>query len=132
EVFRKAGRVLDVEDYEGSNSMYHVPDVGRFLEAILPELQRRAVDSGVSLPLELGLSGDDRHWLLHVDANRSRIEPEELSRRHLTLSRAAFVGLAMGHTGSGRAIAEDGVESSAGTAGDAARILFPIRPLWRS
>ena len=38
----------------------------------------------------------------------------------------------MGHTGIDRAAAEDGFESSTGTALDAARILFPVRPIWRS
>ena len=71
-----------------------------------------------ALPLELGLTVGDRRWLLHVEgaASRSRVEPDKLSRRHLTLSPAAFVRLAMGHTGIDRASAEDGFESSTGTA----------------
>ena len=38
----------------------------------------------------------------------------------------------MGHTDIARAVEEDGVESSTGTALDAARVLFPARPIWRS
>ena len=38
----------------------------------------------------------------------------------------------MGHSGIDRAVSEDGAESSTHTALDAARILFPIRPIWRS
>ena len=45
---------------------------------------------------------------------------------------AALVRLVMGHSGIDRAVAEEGVESSTSTAIDAARILFPIRPIWRS
>jgi GNAT superfamily N-acetyltransferase len=133
DAFRQGtGRVIDQEELEGTASMYHIPDVGRFLTAILPELSRRAVDAGATLPLELGLTVGDHRWLLHVARSRSRIEPDKLSRRHLTLSLGAFVRLAMGHSGIDVAVADDGVESSASTAIDAARILFPTRPLWRS
>ncbi len=135
ESFRTAsGKIIDQEDYEGSCSMYHVPDPDRFLKAILPELSRRAVESGVALPLELGVTVGDRRWLLHVEStvSRSRVDPDKLSRRHLTLSPAAFVRLAMGHTGIDRAATEEGFESSTHTALDAARVLFPPQPIWRS
>jgi GNAT superfamily N-acetyltransferase len=133
EAFRQAsGKVIDQEEWEGTASMYHVPSVDRFLEAALPELAHRATESGVALPLELGLTVGDRRWMLHIEGEKSRVEPDKLSRRHLTLSASAFVRLAMGHTGIDRAVEEDGVESSTGTALDAARILFPPRPIWRS
>lgn len=127
-----SGRVVDQEDWEGQSSMCHIPDVGGFLRAILPELQRRAKESGVALPLELGLTVDEHRWLIRVAPPKSRVEPDKLSRRHLSLSPAAFVRLAMGHTGIDRAVEEDGVEASTSTAIDAARILFPIVPIWRS
>lgn len=135
EAFRAAsGRVIDQEEYEGNCSMYHIPDTERFLKAILPELSRRAVESGGPLPLELGVTVGERRWLLHVEASasRSRIEPDKLSRRHLTLTPASFLRLAMGHTGVDVAAAEDGFVSSTATALDAARVLFPPRPVWRS
>lgn len=129
-----SGRVIDQEEYEGVCSMYHIPDTERFLKAILPELSRRAVESGVSLPLELGVTVGERRWLLHIETsgNRSRVEPDKLSRRHLTLTSAGFLRLAMGHTGVDVAAAEDGFVSSTSTALDAARILFPPCPVWRS
>ena len=104
----------------------------RFLTAILPELTRRAEESGSAFPLELGITVDDRRWLLHIDPKHARVEPDKLSRRHLTLTPATFVRLVMGHSGIDRASAEEGFESSTGTAIDAARILFPVRPIWRS
>jgi hypothetical protein len=112
--------------------MYHIPDVGRVLNLILPELARRAREAEAALPLELGLTVGDERWMIHSNAKGSRIEKDKLSRRHLTLSPAAFVRLAMGHTGIDRAISEDGAESSTATAIDAARVLFPISPIWRS
>jgi predicted N-acetyltransferase YhbS len=133
EAFRTAsGKIIDQDEYEGTASMYHIPNIDHFLVAILPELTQRALRAGVPLPLELGLTVGERRWLLHIEAETSRVEPDKLSRRHLTLSPATLVRLAMGHTGIDRAALEDGFESSTGTALEAARVLFPIRPLWRS
>ena len=129
-----SGRTIDQDEYEGSSSMAHIPDVERFLKAILPELSKRAVEAGANLPVELGLTVDDHRWLLHVDSSgsRSRVEPDKLSRRHLTLTPGAFVRLAMGQNGVDAAATEDGFDASTSTALDAARILFPRRPIWRS
>ena len=129
---QSSGRIVDQEEWDGSTSMHHIPDPGRFLAAVLPELSRRAEASGVGLPIELGLTVGDRRWMIHLAPSGSRVEPDKLSRRHLTLSPPALVRLLMGHTGIDRAVAEDGVEASTHTALDAARILFPVRPIWRS
>ncbi len=129
---QSSGKVIDQEDYDGTASMYHIPNLERFFNAILPELERRAADSSTSLSMELGLTVGDRRWLLHVEKGNSRVEPDKLSRRHLTLTPSAMVRLAMGHTGIDRAMAEDGVEASTATAIDVARTLFPVRPIWRS
>ncbi len=133
EAFRQAsGKIIDQEEWEGSTSMYHIPNLEKFLGAALPELTARAIAAGIPLPLELGLTVADRRWLLHIEGKNSRFEPDKLSRRHLTLSAPSLVRLLMGHTDIDRAIEEDGVESSTGTALDAARVLFPLRPIWRS
>ena len=127
------GKVIEAEDLEGMTSMYHVPDVERFLRAILPELSSRVAEADTG-PIELGLTVGDHRWLLHVEANgsRCRVEPDRLSRRHLALSDEAFIRLAMGHTGPDAAVAEDGASASTATAIDAARVLFPRRSIWRS
>ena len=126
------GRVVDAEEFEGQVSMYHIPDVGGFLQAILPELSRRALEADAALPLELGLTVGDDRYLVHIDRSGSTVEHDRLSRRHLTLTPRAFVRLALGHTGIDRALEVDAVETSTATAVDAARILFPTRPIWRS
>lgn len=131
--FRKgAGRVVDAEEHEGEVSVYHIPDPGRFLTSILPELTRRARASGHGLPLELGLTVGEQRFMIHIESRKARVEPDKLSRRHLNLTSAAFVRLVMGHSGIDRALADDGVESSTSTAVDAARAIFPIQPIWRS
>ena len=127
-----SGRMFDQEAYDGTVSMYHIPDPGRFLTAILPELARRAIESGTALPVELGISVDDERWLIHVDGKDSRVEPEKLSRRHLTLSPSGLVRLLLGHIGIDAASEEEGFVASTSTAIDAARILFPPEPIWRS
>ncbi len=133
DAFRQAsGKVINQEEWEGSTSMYHIPSIERFLESALPELTARAVAAGATQPLELGLTVGERRWLIHVEAGKSRFEPDKLSRRHLTLTAPTLVRLLMGHTGVDRAIEEDGVESSTHTAIDAARVLFPVRSIWRS
>lgn len=133
DAFRQAsGKIIDQEEWEGTTSMYHIPDVGRFLTAILPELTARAAPEKAVGPLDLGLTVRDRRWLIHVAEAGARIEPDKLSRRHLSLSPAALVRLVLGHTGIDRALAEDDVEPSTATAVDVARILFPVRPIWRS
>lgn len=126
------GRIIDQESYDGTVSMCHIPDLGRFLRGILPELSRRALESGATLPLELGLCSGDERWLIHADAKNARIEPEKLSRRYLTLSPSALVRLLMGHHGVDAASEEEGFDASTSTAIDAARILFPRTDIWRS
>jgi ribosomal protein S18 acetylase RimI-like enzyme len=133
DAFRQAsGKILDQEEWEGQTSMYHIPNLEKFLGAVLPELASRATASGVGQPIELGLTVGDRRWLLHIEGPKSRFEPDKLSRRHLTLTQPALVRLLMGHTTIDKAVEDDAVESSTGTALDAARVLFPLRSIWRS
>jgi GNAT superfamily N-acetyltransferase len=127
-----AGKVIDQEQYDNVNSMYHIPDLGRFLKVILPELQRRANEAGASLPLELGLSVGDHRWMIHIEPKHLRIEPDKLSRRYLSLSQSTLVRLLMGHVGIDQAAEEEGFDASTATAIEAARILFPPRSIWRS
>jgi predicted N-acetyltransferase YhbS len=127
-----SGRIYDQEAVEGTVSMYHIADLKGLLKCILPELARRATAAGSPLPVELGVTWDDKRWMIHVDRKHSRVEPDKLSRRHLTLTASALVRLVMGHTGIETAAEEDGFIASTSTALDAARILFPTQPIWRS
>jgi hypothetical protein len=127
-----SGRIIDQDTYEGTVSMYHIPDLGGFLNGITPELARRAAVSGCALPLELGITEDDERWLIHIDGKNSRVEADKLSRRHLTLTPSALVRLLMGHTNVSAAADEEGFIASTSTALDAARVLFQPEPIWRS
>ena len=57
-----------------------------------------------------------RRWLIHIEAKSSRVEPDKLSRRHLTLPPSTLVRLLMGHTGIDDAANEDGFAASTATA----------------
>ena len=126
------GRLIDQDSIDGTVLMSHIPDVGRFLKCILPELSHRAVAAGCPLPLELGISSDDHRWLIHIEGKNSRVEPDKLSRRYLTLSPSTLVRLLMGHTGIDVSAGEEGFVASTATAIDSARILLPAQPIWRS
>jgi predicted N-acetyltransferase YhbS len=127
-----SGRIIDQESFDGTVSMCHIPHLSGFLKAILPELARRAAEVGASLPVELGLCAQDERWLIHIDGKESRVEAEKLSRRHLTLTPSALVRLLLGHVGVETVSEEEGFVASTSTAIDAARILFPQGPIWRS
>ena len=127
-----AGRIVDQDMYDGTVSMYHIAHLGRFLKCILPELARRAAGAECTLPLEMGITLDDERWLIHIHGRHSRVEPDKLSRRHLTLTAPVLVRLLMGHTGIAAAADEEGFIASTSTALDAAEILFPREPIWRS
>jgi predicted N-acetyltransferase YhbS len=131
-IHEASGRVVDQDLYDGTASMYHITDVGRFLKCIVPELARRAAGAECTLPLELGITLDDERWLIHIHGRHSRVEPDKLSRRHLTLAAPVLVRLLMGHTGIAAAADEEGFIASTSTALDAAEILFPREPIWRS
>ena len=133
EAIRQAsGKMTDLDDADGSAMMYHIPSLERFLHAAMPELVARMEASTTAGPIELGFTVGDRRWLIHVERDKPRVEPDKLSRRHLTLSEPTLVRLLMGQIGVDQAIEEEGAESSTGTALEAARILFPRHPIWRS
>jgi hypothetical protein len=127
-----SGRVFDQDIYEGSASMYHIPDVGRFLKTILPELDRRVAEADAALPLELGISTEDDRFMIHIQGKHSRVEPDKLSRRHLSLSMPALVRLLMGHSDIDACADDDSFVASTATALEAARVLFPPQTIWRS
>jgi hypothetical protein len=127
-----SGRLIDQDVHDGSASMYHIPDTGEFLKAVLPELARRAADAKTPLPLELGITTDTERYMLHIQGKQSRVERDKLSRRHLSLSAPAMVRLLMGQSGIEAAADDQSFVASTSTALEAARILFPPEPIWRS
>jgi predicted acetyltransferase len=133
EAFQDAGgRLIDQDVIDSNVSMYHIADLGRFLKCVLPELTHRVQSAGAATPVELGITCEDQRWLVHIEGKHSRIEPDKLSRRHLTLSPSTLVRLLMGHASVDALAGEEGFVASTATALDAARVLFPVQPIWRS
>lgn len=127
------GTVVNQERWDGEVSMVNVPDHARLLNLMLPEFARRARAARVALPLDLGLVVGEQRWLLHVAQSRStKLEPDRVGRRHLTLSAPALTRLMLGHHEVDTAIELGEVEASTSTAVEAAKILFPVVDLWRS
>jgi len=111
-----SGRLIDQEVVDSSVSMYHISDLGRFLKTILPELTRRVSAGGATLPVELGITCEDQRWLVHIEGKHSRIEPDKLSRRHLTLSPSTLARLLMGHASVDVLASGEGFAASTATA----------------
>ena len=81
-----SGRVTDQDLYDGTASMYHIPDLGTFLKCILPELARRAAEAKCQLPLELGISQgrpalDDSHPGQALPHRARQAQPPALESR---------------------------------------------------
>ncbi len=96
-----------------------------------PELEARAKQAGLPRETELGLSVDGAKWRLVYTRRGFRVRTGKLGRSYLTLSRAEFTRLALGH-GSVRETAFAGrIQASTQTALELAELLFPQVPLWR-
>ena len=79
---------------------------------------------------ELGLQVDDAKWRLVYTRRGFRVRPGKLGRSHLTMNRAEFTRLALGH-GRVRETAFAGrIQASTRAALDLAEVLFPSLPLW--
>ena len=126
-----SGRLVDQDIVDGAVDVPHSRR-GRVPQVHSSGAEPRAVAAGSALPLELGITTDDHRWLIHIEGKNSRVEPDKLSRRHLTLTPQTLVRLLMGHTSVDAAASEEGFVASTATALDAARILFPVQPIWRS
>ena len=96
-----SGRIIDQEEYEGTSSMYHIPDVGPVPQGDPARADPAGRRSRASrLPLELGLTVGDRRWLLHVEAKqlagRARQAQPPAPDAHARRRSSAWL---MGHTG---------------------------------
>ena len=90
EVIRgSSGRIIDQDAYDGTVSMYHIPDLGRFLQAVLPELSRRGVRVGG--PVAAGAGGVRRRPAL-ADPRRRQECPNRAGEAQPAVSDAEPLG----------------------------------------
>ena len=114
--------------YDGTVSMYHIPDLGRFLKRRPSGARAARSESGGPLPLGAGALRRGRALADPCRCQESHGSSRtKLSRRYLTLSPSAWSALDGSH-GIDAASEEEGFVASTSTAIDAARILFPPAP----
>ncbi|HEY2882504.1 MAG TPA: GNAT family N-acetyltransferase [Pirellulales bacterium] len=111
--------------------MVKIVDPLKLLAKLAPELEARAKQAGLPRDTELGLCVDGAKWRVVYNRRGIRIRTGKLGRNYLTLNRAEFTRLALGH-GLVRETAFAGrIQSSTQTAIALAESLFPRLPLWR-
>jgi predicted acetyltransferase len=132
-VMSEAGGAVCHQEADGQQEVFMVKVVDplKFLAMIGPELEVRAKQAGLPREMELGLCVDGAKWRLVYTRRGMRVRGGSLGRSYLTMNRAEFTRLALGH-GSVRETAFTGrIQPSTRTALDLAEALFPQLPLWR-
>jgi hypothetical protein len=111
--------------------MIKIIDPLRFLALLAPELEARAKQAGLPRDTELGLQVDGAKWRLIYTRHGFRVRTGKLGRSYLTLNRAEFTRLALGHGPVQAAAFAGRIQNSTQSALEVADILFPALPLWR-
>jgi hypothetical protein len=132
-VMTEAGGVLCHQEADTQQEVYMVKVVDplKFVAMIGPELEARAKQAGLPREAELGFSVDGMKWRLAYTRRGIRVRGGSLGRSYLTMNRAEFTRLVLGH-GSVQETAFSGrIQASTQTALDLADALFPRLPLYR-
>jgi predicted acetyltransferase len=132
-VMCEAGGALCHQEADAQQEVYMVKVVDplKFLTMIGPELEARAKQAGLARETELGFNVDGTKWRLAYTRRGMRVRGGSLGRSYLTMNRAEFTRLALGH-GSVRETAFAGrIQASTQTALDLADALFPRLPFYR-
>jgi predicted acetyltransferase len=124
------GELQHQEARDGEVFMVKIISPLKLLTALAPELEARARQADVARDVELGLSVDGNRWRLVFTRRGFRVRPG-LGRSYLTLSRAEFTRMALGHHSAGELSAAGRLQASTHTAQELADVLFPAISLWR-
>ena len=111
--------------------MMKIVDPLKFLHLLAPEFEVRAKSAGLPRGTELGLQVDDAKWRLVYSRHGFRVRIGKLGRSYLTLNRAEFTRLALGHGRVQDAAFAGRIQNSTRRPLDLAEILFPQLPFWR-
>jgi predicted acetyltransferase len=111
--------------------MMKIIDPLKFLNLLASEFEARAKSAGLPRGTELGLQVDDAKWRLVYSRHGFRVRQGKLGRSYLTLNRAEFTRLALGHGRVQDAAFAGRIQNSTRSALDLADILFPQLPFWR-
>jgi predicted N-acetyltransferase YhbS len=112
--------------------MVRVPDFGRLLRCLLPELQRRLDKADYRGTSELGLAiGTEKH-VLSISRAGIKHTADKLGRSYVQLSRDAATRLLLGRLNFNTALDNETVRASTQAAREIGAVLFPTVPWWIS
>src|SRR5690606_20983721 len=132
DLVRSAGGIYNNQELDqGEVFMVRVLEPLKFLNLLRPELEVRSKRAGLSHGLELGLAVDDAKWQIAVTRRGIRARAGKLGRSYLTLNRAEFTRLVLGHASIFEAAEAGRIRASTRTALDVANVLFPQLDSWR-
>lgn len=109
--------------------MVRVPDLGRLVRSIEPELVRRARGAGLARGAELGLWVDGMPYRLRVTSRAARLVRGKPGRSCLRLARGQLVRLLLGQLDLRAAVDQRRIGASTQVARNLAEALLPPRPL---
>jgi GNAT superfamily N-acetyltransferase len=130
------GNIERIDGVSGGVVMARLLNPLAMLQAITPQIARRAFDAGLALPLELGFLVDGQPFQIKLGHSELGMQgaccsAEHIGRSYLKLNVADFTRLLIGQLDWQNAIAEGRVVPSTVLARQAALTLFPEHPFWR-
>jgi len=120
------------EHWQGSVTMTKLLAPGRFLHSLRGELHERARAAGLSAPWELAICVEEDRYTLCGSRRSVKVHEGARSggRRGITLNRADFTRLVLGHLDLSASQTAERIQSTSAKAFEIAKALFPPLPLW--
>ncbi len=115
----------------GEVSMMRLLAPVKLLRRLSGEFDRRASETGLPRPLELGLLVDGRKYQIELGREGATATADHVGRSYLRLNVADFTRLVLGQLDWDAALAARRLECSTALAAEAGRALFPPLPFWR-
>ena len=101
------------------------------LNAICPQIARRAADSGLPLPIELGLLVESQKFRIEGGQQGARALADQIGRNYVRLNVADFTRLTLGQLDWQNAFIDGRAAASSPLAQEMAVLLFPEQSFWR-
>lgn len=131
-VMARAGGELGYhEAVHGEVCLIKLLNLSRLLEKLAEQIQERAREAHLLLPVELTLNVEGQRYALEVRPRTVRFRPLRSGRCQVTCGRSELTQLLLGHLDLKVAIAGGRVSVSGRTVAEILATLFPVLPLWR-
>jgi len=130
-IFEQAGGLRHFHEADrGEVHMARLLAPLKLLRVLCVEFHRRAEETGLPRPLELGLLVEGKKYELEITRQSARAVSRRIGRSYLQLNVADFTRLVLGQVQWNRALSEGRIRASTALAAEAGRVLFPRLPLW--